>query len=85
MHRTVSTPALISLEAVKTASDPKLFQQSQIPVGVLLEGKFNSLYANRISAAQQDSLAKMYNQPFLKSGEKNARIIVCADGDIVIE
>src|SRR4029077_10368187 len=52
--RTLSTPALISLEAVKTASDPKMFQQSKIPVGVLLEGKFTSLYANRMSAAQQD-------------------------------
>ena len=50
----------------------------------MLEGKFTSLYANRMSAAQQDSLLKMYNQPFLKSGEKNARIIVCGDGDILL-
>ena len=82
--RTVSTPALISLETIKTASDPKAFQQSDIPVGVLLEGKFQSLYANRVSAALTDSLAKLYQQPFLKSGEKNARIIVCADGDLVM-
>jgi len=82
--RTVSTPALISLETVKTASDPKLFQQSDIPVGVILEGKFKSLYANRISAAMEDSFAHVYNQPFLKSGVKDARIIVCADGDLVL-
>ena len=56
--RTVATPALISLEMVKTASDPKDFQQSNIPVGVILEGKFQSLYANRISAALSDSLAR---------------------------
>ncbi|HCL83797.1 MAG TPA: gliding motility-associated ABC transporter substrate-binding protein GldG, partial [Chitinophagaceae bacterium] len=82
--RTVSTPALISLETIKTASDPKAFQQSDIPVGVLLEGKFQSLYANRMSTALSDSLADLYQQPFLKSGEKNARIIVCADGDLVM-
>ncbi len=82
--RTVSTPALISLETIKTASDPKAFQQSDIPVGVLLEGKFRSLYANRVSAALSDSLANLYQQPFLKSGEKNARIIICADGDLVM-
>jgi ABC-2 type transport system permease protein len=82
--RTVSTPALISLETVKTASDPKSFQQSDIPVGVILEGKFKSLYANRISAAMEDSFAHVYNQPFLKSGVKDARIIVCADGDLVL-
>jgi len=82
--RTVSTPALISLETVKTASDPKAFQQAAIPVGVILEGKFKSLYANRISTAMTDSLAQVYNQPFLKSGVKDARIIVCADGDLVL-
>ena len=82
--RTVATPALISLETLKTASDPRAFQQSKIPVGVLLEGKFQSLYANRVSAAMADSFARVYNQPFLKSGEKNARIIVCADGDLVM-
>jgi len=82
--RTISTPALISLETVKTASDPKSFQQSDIPVGVILEGKFKSLYANRISAAKEDSFAHVYNQSFLKSGVKDARIIVCADGDLVL-
>jgi ABC-2 type transport system permease protein len=82
--RTVSTPAIISLEMVKTASDPKLFQQPDIPVGVLLEGQFQSLYANRMPASLADSLAKVYNQPFLKSGEKTARVIVCADGDLVM-
>jgi ABC-2 type transport system permease protein len=82
--RTVSTPALISLETVKTASDPKEFRQSDIPVGVVLEGKFKSLYANRISDAMADSFARVYDQPFLKSGVKDARIIVCADGDLVM-
>ncbi len=82
--RTVSTPALISLETVKTASDPKEFQQSAIPVGVILEGKFKSLYANRISTAMSDSFARVYDQPFLKSGVKDARIVVCADGDLVM-
>jgi len=82
--RTVSTPALISLEIVKSANDPKDFRQSAIPVGVILEGKFKSLYANRTSAAMADSFAQVYNQPFLKSGEKDARIIVCADGDLVL-
>jgi ABC-2 type transport system permease protein len=82
--RTVSTPALITLDMVKTSSDPKIFNQSKIPVGVLLEGKFNSLYANRISSAAADSLAEIYKQPFLKSGDKPARVILCADGDLVL-
>jgi len=82
--RTVSTPAMITLESIKTAGDPSLFNQSRIPVAVLLEGKFNSLYANRISPETEDSLDKYYHQPFLKSGEKSARIVVCADADVVM-
>ena len=82
--RTISTPALISLETTKTASDPKEFIHSNLPVAVVLEGKFQSLYANRVSAAMADSLAQVYKQPFLKSGEKNARVVVCADGDVVM-
>ena len=82
--RTVATPALISLEMVKTASDPKEFRQSNIPVAVLLEGNFKSLYANRIPAALADSLEKVYQQPFLSMAERKARIIVCADGDVAM-
>jgi len=82
--RTVATPAMISLETIKTAGDPQAFRQSNIPVGVLLEGKFQSLYANRMSAAMADSFARVYQQPFLKSGIREARIIVCADGDLVL-
>ena len=82
--RTVSTPALISLEMVKTASDPKEFTQSHIPVAVLLEGKFRSLYANRMPVGGNDSMAGHDQQPFLSSAEKTARIIVCADGDLVM-
>ncbi|HEY4154584.1 MAG TPA: gliding motility-associated ABC transporter substrate-binding protein GldG, partial [Puia sp.] len=51
--RTISTPAMISLESIKTANDPKEFNRQHIPVAVLLEGKFNSLYANRISPAME--------------------------------
>jgi gliding-associated putative ABC transporter substrate-binding component GldG len=82
--RTVSTPAMITLESIKTAGDPKSFNQQNIPVAVLLEGKFSSLYANRISPALEDSLDKFYRQPFLRSGAKTSRIIVCADGDVVM-
>jgi gliding-associated putative ABC transporter substrate-binding component GldG len=82
--RTVSTPALISFESVKTANDPKVFNRSNIPVAVLLEGKFNSLYANRIGQAQADSLADFYKTPFLPAGQRESKMIVCADGDIVM-
>ena len=82
--RTIATPALISLEMVKNAADPKLFKQSHVPAAVLLEGNFRSLYANRIRESLKDSFARFYQQPILNSAEKSARIIVCADGDVVL-
>ena len=47
------------------------------------EGDFTSLYANRISQAQADTL-KAYNQPFLKSSNVPGKVIVVSDADIVI-
>lgn len=82
--RTVSTPAIISLESIKTASDPKVFQQSDVPAALLLEGTFTSLYANRINKSTADSLDAYYHQPFLTSAVKPSRVLICADGDVAM-
>ena len=54
-----------------------------IPVAVLLEGKFNSLYANRLTQSVQDSVSKALGKPFLSSAAKSTKQIVVADADIV--
>jgi ABC-2 type transport system permease protein len=82
--RTIATPALVSMEILKVANDPKVFNQPNIPAAVLLEGKFNSLYANRISSGMIDTLANVYKQPFLAKAEKESKIIVCSDAEIVM-
>jgi gliding-associated putative ABC transporter substrate-binding component GldG len=80
--RTVGTPAIITFEIMKYQDDPKMFRQANIPVAYLLEGKFHSLYANRLSSAMTDSLANFYHQPFVAEATTPGRVIVCADGDI---
>ncbi|MEO6253044.1 MAG: gliding motility-associated ABC transporter substrate-binding protein GldG [Ferruginibacter sp.] len=81
--RTIATPALISvLENVKAPEDEK-FKRSNIPVAVLLEGKFQSLFSNRLSQAMNDSLQK-YGATFLPQCMVDNKIIVVADGDIVL-
>jgi len=82
--KTVSTPALITFESVKVANDPRAFTQHNIPVAMLLEGKFQSLYAGRVGEAVADSLANVYRQPYLAASEKPGRVIVMADADIVM-
>ena len=80
--RIISTPALISLNENKNVPEDEMFKKNAIPVGILLEGQFTSLYRNRISKSQQDSLAA-YGLQFKPNSIENKMIIV-ADGDIVL-
>ncbi|MEO8582189.1 MAG: gliding motility-associated ABC transporter substrate-binding protein GldG [Flavitalea sp.] len=80
--RTLNTPAIVSLNSVKTEDDLKTFNRRNIPIAVLLEGKFSSLYANRIASGTADSLTKVYKQPFLPQAESDNKMIVVADADI---
>jgi gliding-associated putative ABC transporter substrate-binding component GldG len=81
--RTLSSPALVSLQSVKTEEDFRFFNKSYIPVAVLLEGKFTSLYANRLTDQLRDSLSVFSNKPFAPSAVKEGKQIVVSDGDIV--
>jgi ABC-2 type transport system permease protein len=80
--RRVGTPAIITLEVLKDKDDPAIFNQPNIPVAMLMEGKFHSLYENRLPTAVADSLANLYQQPFAAESTVPSRVIVCADGDI---
>jgi len=82
--RTVGTPAIITIESIKQASDPSLFNRPRIPVAVLLEGKFRSLFTGRMGAAMADSLANFYRQPFVAEASVSSRVIVMGDADIVM-
>jgi ABC-2 type transport system permease protein len=81
--RTISTPALISFNENKEAPQDEKFKSSGIPVAVMLEGKFSSLYRNRSTQAQRDSLAS-YGSPFRGESNDQGKIIVVADGDMVL-
>ncbi len=79
--RIIATPALISgSENVNAPRDEK-FNKANIPVAVLLEGKFQSLFSNRLSQAMNDSLKK-YGSIFIPQNLYDNKIIIVADGDI---
>ncbi|MBK5271009.1 MAG: Gldg family protein, partial [Bacteroidia bacterium] len=80
--RTISTPALISLNENKNVPQDEKFKRNAIPVAMLLEGKFTSLFKNRVSLSQRDTLAA-YGVNFKESSPEN-KMIVVADGDIVL-
>jgi len=81
--RTLSTPAIVSLQSVRTEEDLRNFTKSYVPVAVLLEGKFTSLFANRLTTDLKDSLAAFSSKPFLPAAIKAGKQIAVSDGDIV--
>ncbi|MEO9021442.1 MAG: gliding motility-associated ABC transporter substrate-binding protein GldG [Ginsengibacter sp.] len=81
--RTIETPALISGIENRNAPEDAEFNKSNIIAGVLLEGKFTSLYKNRISRNAMDTL-NFYGTPFLSENINNNKMIIISDGDIVL-
>lgn len=81
--RTIGTPALISVKENINAPQNEKFNRSDIPAAVLLEGKFQSLFSNRLSQAMSDSL-KNYGAIFMPQCLTDNKMIVVADGDIVL-
>ncbi|MGZ8523578.1 MAG: Gldg family protein, partial [Chitinophagaceae bacterium] len=80
--RVISTPALVSLNENRNVAEDEKFQQAEIPAAVLLEGQFASLYRNRISQAQKDTLTAS-GIPFRETSVDN-KIIIIGDGDIAL-
>ena len=81
--RTIATPALISGEENRNAPEDQQFKKKDVIAGVLLEGKFKSLYANRLAANIMDTLDH-YGTPFQPSSITDNKMIIVSDGDIVL-
>ncbi len=80
---TISTPALISGAENRNTPEDEKFKRSDIPVAILLEGKFSSLYSNRLPVNKLDSLDRM-GFPFLSKNIQDNKMIVISDGDMVL-
>ena len=80
--RVLNAPIKIDFEFQQIAPDAASFQQSAVPVGILLEGAFRSLYTGRVPKAVADTLAAA-NMP-VKYKADGGKMIVVADGDIAL-
>lgn len=80
--RALSTPALVEWASVRNEEDLKKFTRQDIPVAILLEGRFQSLFANRMTQPMADSLYAS-GLPF-KDRAENGQMVVVADGDIFL-
>ncbi|MBK6330698.1 MAG: gliding motility-associated ABC transporter substrate-binding protein GldG [Bacteroidetes bacterium] len=82
--RRVPSPVRISLSNLKFKPQADMFKEKNIPMAVLLEGKFKSVFANRMDdnflRVYKDSLKKPYNMVC----EKENQMIVVGDGDVFL-
>lgn len=84
--RLISSPSIVSINKIMNEISEQNFSsydQHYIPVAVLLEGKFNSLYANRLIQTVKDSVSKALGKPFAAGNAAGTKQIVMSDADIV--
>lgn len=73
--RSVPAPVQVDLNLARVQPDPSMFNQGSIPIAVLLEGRFNSLFQYR-PGARPNAL------PY-KEFIENGKMIVVSDGDVI--
>lgn len=71
----VGTPTEVNLNMVEERPDQKEFAGTgNYPVAILLEGKFHSVFENRVLAFKDASF---------KNADKDSKMIVISDGDVI--
>lgn len=79
--RLAATPTRISLQSISQAPDPRLFTQGRIPVAVLVEGTFPSVFRHRLNPDRLARVQLQFHESYL--GESvPTRMIVVGDGNM---
>lgn len=76
--RVLNVPLLVSLQEVKEQLDPRMFNQPDNPVAVVLEGSFESVFKNRLINQYLNGQQLEY-----KERSKPTKMIVVSDADII--
>jgi ABC-2 type transport system permease protein len=74
------TPTKLSFEILRYPTDPSKFDKANVPLAVMLEGQFTSLYENRVTPEQVAVLQQLGQQFTPLSRE--TKMLVVSDGDI---
>lgn len=76
--RIMNAPVRIGLEIIREKLEPRLFGKSHVPVAILLEGKFSSIYINRLTPEFYESKPLAF-----KDKSYDTRMVVIGDGDMI--
>lgn len=75
--RTLQLPVRVSIADLRNQIDPSLFNQGKLPLAWMLEGKFQSLFTNRIPPSIPGALPKRDEGDF-------SRLVLFSDADFVV-
>jgi ABC-2 type transport system permease protein len=73
--RSIQTPVEVSLLSATNPPDKRLFNRPNIPIGIVLEGKFKSAFKNRMTT--------QYGLPSITDKSLPTKMIVIANGNII--
>ena len=75
-------PTRVHFGILQTKPNPVYYNQPKLPIAVLLEGEFESVYKNRLSSEFLAASDTVQNLKFAERSKKS-KMIVIADGDII--
>lgn len=76
--RTLNAPIEVNLNIIRKKINKEFFTKSYIPVAILLEGRFTSIYANRLAPEMYEHSEIAYKEQSFPT-----KIAVIGDGDII--
>lgn len=81
--RLVGTPVIVTVEIMKELENASAYKDAYVPIAVLLEGNFRSLYANRMVGSLAAAQAAT-GQPYAPASQKRGMVLITGDGDWVL-
>jgi len=81
--RSLQSPAVVEWRSIKNEEDLRNFSIKNIPIVTLSTGKFKSVFKNRLTTAQLDSMKAM-GMEFKPVSSSESQLIFLSDADILL-
>jgi ABC-2 type transport system permease protein len=79
--RTQLTPVRLNFEILRFEPEPDQFDQGPLPMAVLLEGQFSSMFENRMTEEMHNLLSSIDMEYTLS--DTAGKVLLAADGDLI--
>lgn len=81
--RTLNTPVEVNWNMLRVRPNRRDFNKQFLPVAVLLEGQFTSLFRNRLDEKTHQAIQRASGIPFKNNSDTINKMIVVGDADII--